>query len=104
MYLRAFWYYIIYLSAFLKILVYFKGALVIFTTAESLARFLEHAPEWVRGRRVLELGSGAHGLVGLVAAELGADATLTDLPQVTRASDFWYFSVFFFSVLVILVY
>lgn len=35
----------------------------------------------LRGRRVLELGSGT-GLGGIVAASLGADVTLTDLPPV----------------------
>ena len=35
----------------------------------------------LRGKRVLELGSGT-GLVGVVAARLGADVTVTDLPHV----------------------
>ena len=37
---------------------------------------------WLRGSRVLELGSGGTGLVGLAAACLGADVTATDLPTV----------------------
>lgn len=37
---------------------------------------------WLRGSRMLELGSGGTGLVGLAAACLGADVTATDLPTV----------------------
>lgn len=40
------------------------------------------ARPWLRGSRVLELGSGGTGLVGLAAASLGADVTATDLPAV----------------------
>ncbi len=38
------------------------------------------AQPWLCGSRVLELGSGGTGLVGLAAASLGADVTATDLP------------------------
>jgi predicted nicotinamide N-methyase len=37
----------------------------------ALARFLLDRPEWVRGRRVLDLGAGS-GLVGIAAALAGA--------------------------------
>eukprot|EP00928_Gymnodinium_smaydae_P050955 TRINITY_DN34495_c0_g1_i1.p1 TRINITY_DN34495_c0_g1~~TRINITY_DN34495_c0_g1_i1.p1 ORF type:complete len:275 (+),score=45.22 TRINITY_DN34495_c0_g1_i1:74-898(+) len=46
--------------------------------AKVLADVLSEEPERVRGKRVLELGSGC-GLVGLIAASLGAsEVTLTD--------------------------
>lgn len=41
----------------------------------ALARFLLDRPEWVRGRRVLDLGAGG-GLVGIAAALAGAEAVL----------------------------
>jgi predicted nicotinamide N-methyase len=41
----------------------------------ALARFLLDRPEWVRGRRVLDLGAGG-GLVGIAAALAGAAEVL----------------------------
>ncbi|XP_037108793.1 EEF1A lysine methyltransferase 3-like [Syngnathus acus] len=52
----------------------------VWESAVQLCRYFEgHSVEW-RGRRVIELGSGT-GVVGIVAARLGADVTLTDLPM-----------------------
>lgn len=52
-------------------------------TGVMLARYLEKVPERVRGKTVLELGSGT-GFVGLVASALGAArVTLTDLAAQT---------------------
>lgn len=52
-----------------------------------LGKFLEHAVDTrhlsFQGKKVVELGSGC-GLVGCVAAFLGAHATLTDLPDRLR--------------------
>lgn len=67
-----------------------KGELVIAQNAQSkggavwtagiqLAKHLEHGYSDLRGQTVLELGTGT-GLVGLVAAALGAHAVLTDMP------------------------
>ncbi|GAQ81676.1 methyltransferase family protein [Klebsormidium nitens] len=53
--------------------------------AEALCHYLETAYGTISGRlqglRVLELGAGT-GLVGIFAAQLGADVILTDLPGV----------------------
>ncbi|ONK79738.1 uncharacterized protein A4U43_C01F9570 [Asparagus officinalis] len=52
-----------------------------------LAKFLEHSVDSqslvLQGKRVVELGSGC-GLVGCIAAILGADVILTDLPDRLR--------------------
>ena len=58
----------------------------VWPAGEVLARALQHpdvfAPEQLRGKRVLELGSGC-GVAGLMAAALGAGSvSLTDLPAV----------------------
>ena len=53
------------------------SGLQVWPIAASLCRCLHRHPLLVRGRSVLELGSGT-GLVGLVAASLGADCVLTD--------------------------
>ncbi|KAK3286535.1 hypothetical protein CYMTET_5913 [Cymbomonas tetramitiformis] len=46
-----------------------------------LAHYLEVlSPQHLRGKRTIELGSGT-GLVGLVAAAMGAKVLLTDLPK-----------------------
>ncbi|XP_019736203.1 protein-lysine methyltransferase METTL21B isoform X2 [Hippocampus comes] len=51
----------------------------VWESALQLCRYFgEQHVEW-RGRRVIELGSGT-GVVGILAARLGADVTLTDLP------------------------
>lgn len=46
----------------------------------ALAQWLCDHPQAVRGQRVVELGAGT-GLVGIVCAALGADVTLTDMPD-----------------------
>ena len=40
-------------------------------SGQVLARFLREQPQWVRGRRVLDFGSGS-GVAGIAAARLGA--------------------------------
>ncbi|XP_077385993.1 EEF1A lysine methyltransferase 3-like [Festucalex cinctus] len=51
----------------------------VWESALQLCRYFEEQRvEWC-GTRVIELGSGT-GVVGIVAARLGADVTLTDLP------------------------
>jgi hypothetical protein len=61
----------------------FPHAFGIQVLAEYLAAL---GPEFVKGRTVLELGSGT-GLVGLIGAALGADAVwITDQAFVFRAS------------------
>ncbi|KAG0460798.1 hypothetical protein HPP92_021095 [Vanilla planifolia] len=57
---------------------------VLWDSGVVLAKFLEHAVDTKRlhllGKKVVELGSGC-GLVGCVAALLGASVILTDLPD-----------------------
>lgn len=52
-----------------------------------LAKFLEHSVDFglieLNGKKVVELGSGC-GLVGFIAALLGAEVILTDLPDRLR--------------------
>ena len=52
--------------------------------AVALAKALERQPHLVRGRRVLELGSG-RGVAGLAAWLLGAETLLTDLSYALEA-------------------
>ena len=50
----------------------------VWASAEVLARLISQEPDRVRGKRVLELGTGC-GLVGLAAGALGArEVALTD--------------------------
>lgn len=60
---------------------------VMWDSGVVLGKFLEHAVESERihlqGKKVIELGSGC-GLVGCVAALLGAQVILTDLPDRLR--------------------
>ncbi|KAG5536036.1 hypothetical protein RHGRI_023732 [Rhododendron griersonianum] len=60
---------------------------VLWDSGVVLGKFLEHAVEsgmmLLRGKKVVELGSGC-GLVGCIAALLGAEVTLTDLPDRLR--------------------
>ncbi|XP_034828438.1 protein N-lysine methyltransferase METTL21D-like [Maniola hyperantus] len=57
---------------------------VVWDASLVLAKYLEtmcqSKPDFLSGIRVLELGSGL-GVVGLTAATLGAQVTLTDLPE-----------------------
>lgn len=57
---------------------------VVWDASLVLAKYLEtmcqHKADFLSGIKVLELGSGL-GLVGLTAATLGAQVTLTDLPE-----------------------
>jgi predicted nicotinamide N-methyase len=50
---------------------------LLWESAIALAELLTQHPEWVAGRRVLELGAGL-GLPGLVARSLGAEVWQTD--------------------------
>ncbi|XP_061583440.1 EEF1A lysine methyltransferase 3-like [Cololabis saira] len=51
----------------------------VWEAALHLCHYLEDQSVPLRGRRVIELGSGT-GVVGILAARLGAEVTLTDLP------------------------
>lgn len=57
---------------------------VVWDASLVLAKYLEtmcqHKSDFLSGVKVLELGSGL-GVVGLTAATLGAQVTLTDLPE-----------------------
>ncbi|KAM3967138.1 protein N-lysine methyltransferase METTL21D [Aphomia sociella] len=57
---------------------------VVWDASLVLAKYLEticqQKPDFLSGLKVLELGSGL-GVVGLTAATLGAQVTLTDLPE-----------------------
>ncbi|GBC93834.1 Ribosomal protein L11 methyltransferase [bacterium HR15] len=50
---------------------------ILWESAVALAQWLVEHPEWVRGKRVLELGAGV-GLCGLVAQVLGAQVVQSD--------------------------
>ncbi|CAK7338651.1 unnamed protein product [Dovyalis caffra] len=60
---------------------------VMWDSGVVLGKFLEHAVDsgllLLHGKKVVELGSGC-GLVGCIAAILGAQVTLTDLPDRLR--------------------
>ncbi|CAN9512300.1 unnamed protein product [Ophioblennius macclurei] len=51
----------------------------VWESALNLCRYLEQQRVELRGKRILELGAGT-GVVGIAAARLGAEVTLTDLP------------------------
>ncbi|NWH81896.1 MT21D methyltransferase, partial [Piaya cayana] len=53
---------------------------VVWDAALVLAKFLERGAPPLARRRVLELGAGT-GAVGIMAAALGANVTLTDLEE-----------------------
>ncbi|KAJ8260183.1 hypothetical protein GJAV_G00178030 [Gymnothorax javanicus] len=50
----------------------------VWDAALFLCRYLDHLD--LKGKRVIELGAGT-GIVGILAARLGAEVTLTDLPH-----------------------
>uniref|UniRef100_A0A8V5GT71 Uncharacterized protein n=1 Tax=Melopsittacus undulatus TaxID=13146 RepID=A0A8V5GT71_MELUD len=52
----------------------------VWEAALALARFLEREHFDFRGLSVIELGAGT-GILGILAAMLGADVTITDLPE-----------------------
>ncbi|XP_051272157.1 EEF1A lysine methyltransferase 3-like [Dicentrarchus labrax] len=51
----------------------------VWEAALQLCRYFEQQSVELRGKRIIELGSGT-GVVGILAARLGAVVTLTDLP------------------------
>ncbi|XP_024126127.1 EEF1A lysine methyltransferase 3 [Oryzias melastigma] len=51
----------------------------VWEAAVHLCRYLEDQSVNLKGKRIIELGAGT-GLVGILAARLGAEVTLTDLP------------------------
>ncbi|KAM9361620.1 EEF1A lysine methyltransferase 3-like [Symphorus nematophorus] len=51
----------------------------VWEAALHLCNYLEHQSVELRGKRIIELGAGT-GVVGILAARLGAVVTLTDLP------------------------
>eukprot|EP00667_Euglena_gracilis_P015609 EG_transcript_16236 len=61
---------------------------MVWDAAVALCKFLEvrHGPMGLRGRRVVDLGSGT-GIVGLCCAVLGAEATITDVGPVLQLID-----------------
>ncbi|XP_023689125.1 EEF1A lysine methyltransferase 3 [Paramormyrops kingsleyae] len=52
----------------------------VWDAALCLCRYLEEKMLDLKGKRVIELGAGT-GIVGILAARLGASVTLTDLPH-----------------------
>uniref|UniRef100_A0A8C7Y0M3 EEF1A lysine methyltransferase 3 n=1 Tax=Oryzias sinensis TaxID=183150 RepID=A0A8C7Y0M3_9TELE len=54
-------------------------AAAVWEAAVHLCRFLKDQSVNLKGKRIIELGAGT-GLVGILAARLGAEVTLTDLP------------------------